>query len=372
MKRQLQTIILTSLLFLFSQQAWSQDCTDNCVWSGDANTNGICNNLDILPIGLAFGATGPARNFVSPDPWEPQTAEDWSQDLPVSGTNYKHIDTNGDGIINELDAIIVGDNLNATNDSFTVLAGHEFLGDDLFIEFDQSQIAPGQELTLSIHLGTSANPIENLYGIAFSLEVIEEYIEFNNPPTFPDSWLGTATECINYEKVDLPTWNEVYLAKVRTDGTSSTGGGIIAQVSIVIADVILPLIQDSTAVIPFPFKFKNVLAINEFEEEIPIGVRHDSVEIRHASFITSTVETSKNSTFQVFPNPAKNQIFLQSEQPLSDVKVYNNLGKMLLQQPEESVMPFHLNISDLAAGVYFVTAVIDKRRVRQKFVKGKF
>lgn len=369
MKRHLKIILSLSIAILFQQWAYTQDCTDNCVWPGDTNNNGICNNLDILPIGIAFGTEGPFRNFTSPDLWQPEEAADWTENLPISGVNYKHIDANGDGFIDDFDTNIIGDNFNKVNDSFTALAGNTLSGDDLFIVLDKEEVAPGEELTVQIHLGTPDRPIEDLYGIAFSIAVNSEYVASTSPPTFVDSWMGTTADLLNYEKVDLPTWSQFYLGSVRTDGTSRTGSGVIAEFRFVIADVIIAIEQDTTQSIPFLFEFQNVLAINKFEEEIPIGVRHDSITIHHASLINSTPEIIDDQLFSIVPNPVSSYLYLQCKSSLSDVKIYNQFGQLVFWQPNKSETPFHFNLSDLAAGTYVVSAATNGKRVRQRFLK---
>lgn len=68
------------------------------VWPGDADDNGIVDNNDLLPIGLAYGEVGFSRCNFSND-WKAIYSQDWTDTLP-SGTNYKHTDCNGNGIIN--------------------------------------------------------------------------------------------------------------------------------------------------------------------------------------------------------------------------------------------------------------------------------
>lgn len=85
----------------------------SCVWSGDTDTSGVVDNRDLLNIGLAFGETGSKRCFIDSIPnnpictqWVAQKAADWSKQTPDK-TNYKHIDTNGDGIVNGLDTVAI-------------------------------------------------------------------------------------------------------------------------------------------------------------------------------------------------------------------------------------------------------------------------
>ncbi len=76
------------------------------VYPGDADANGVVDERDIIPIGLYFGITGPARNAGTN--FEPQLAEKW---LPRMAT---FADCNGDGIIDERDVLTVGKNFGLT------------------------------------------------------------------------------------------------------------------------------------------------------------------------------------------------------------------------------------------------------------------
>jgi len=68
-----------------------------CVWPGDFDNNGIVNAYDLIPAGVAFGATGGSRPNATLE-WQPQPAPTWSGSQ-TDGTNYNHIDGDGNGII---------------------------------------------------------------------------------------------------------------------------------------------------------------------------------------------------------------------------------------------------------------------------------
>ncbi|MEN3047088.1 MAG: S8 family serine peptidase, partial [Candidatus Hydrothermales bacterium] len=72
------------------------------VYPGDADANGVVNELDVLPLGVYFGLTGPARNMG--DQFIPQPAQKW---VPRMAT---FADCNGDGVINERDVLTIGKN----------------------------------------------------------------------------------------------------------------------------------------------------------------------------------------------------------------------------------------------------------------------
>ena len=97
----IKKVILFISIIALAHFKLNAQCTENCVWPGDANVNGIANHLDLLTLGLTWDATGPARDNPSVD-WVAQDATDWADNLPVSGANFKHSDSNGDGQVPQL------------------------------------------------------------------------------------------------------------------------------------------------------------------------------------------------------------------------------------------------------------------------------
>ncbi len=77
------------------------------VYPGDADANGVVDEMDVLPIGIYFGLTGPARNL--PDNFVPQPAQKWNPRMATFA------DCNGDGVINEQDVLTIGKNFGLTH-----------------------------------------------------------------------------------------------------------------------------------------------------------------------------------------------------------------------------------------------------------------
>ena len=82
---------------------------DDCVWPGDTDTNKVVNNFDLLNIGLAFDSVGPSR-FGGSLSWIGQAVEDWSQSTPNTNVNFKHADTDGNGMVNSDDTLAISQN----------------------------------------------------------------------------------------------------------------------------------------------------------------------------------------------------------------------------------------------------------------------
>ncbi|MEO0290405.1 MAG: S8 family serine peptidase [candidate division WOR-3 bacterium] len=81
--------------------------TQYIVYPGDTDANGIVNEMDVLPLGIYFGLTGPVRNLG--DNFSPQPAQKW---IPRMAT---FADCNGDGVINEQDVLTIGKNFGLTH-----------------------------------------------------------------------------------------------------------------------------------------------------------------------------------------------------------------------------------------------------------------
>lgn len=75
------------------------------VWPGDCDYDLNANNVDLISLGLAYGATGSTRTGASNN-WTAQPSADWSQWFQL-GANYKHSDCNGDGVVDANDTTAI-------------------------------------------------------------------------------------------------------------------------------------------------------------------------------------------------------------------------------------------------------------------------
>lgn len=141
----------------------------NCgitVWPGDTNNDGVVNQADVLPLGLHWNRTGPARSGGS-CAWSAQIAAPWT---PLAAT---YADANGDGIVNQADVLCIGLNWGRTHTAASsaplaladnTLAKAAFA--EVFAEVVPAQLMPGQEFILKIQ----AAEARNLFGLAFELQ----------------------------------------------------------------------------------------------------------------------------------------------------------------------------------------------------------
>ena len=97
----------------------------DCVWPGDTDTSNVVDNFDLLNIGLAYDSVGPLRPNAT-ILWDDQTAPNWMITQPGIDVDFKHIDCNGDGMINADDTLAITQNWGEM---------HNFTGDNSEVEF---------------------------------------------------------------------------------------------------------------------------------------------------------------------------------------------------------------------------------------------
>ncbi len=79
------------------------------VWPGDTDNNGLVDERDVLPIGMYWAKTGPARSPASAA-WAAQAASTWTPSMAT------YADANGDGIVDERDVLPIGMNWHKTHE----------------------------------------------------------------------------------------------------------------------------------------------------------------------------------------------------------------------------------------------------------------
>lgn len=302
------------------------------IWPGDINNNGIVNGVDVLYLGLGYDATGPEREDGSSD-WEAQSlSTPWGQNFP-DGTNFAYGDCNGDGVIDEDDLEeSIEENFGLTHGTLTpdVYAnGTPGAAPPLTLVPSTNFVLPGEALTIDVFLGDENFPVGDFYGITFTIQYDEDLIEDDEEDDFefeltPGSWIDPTGEDES-ETIFIETaGNQAEIAITRIDQQAiSNGFGKIAAFSIIIEDIIVGLEVDTFNLEIIDVKMIDV-DLNTFAvvpDETSVVVAKDS------SFFTDTEEVLANEQLTIFPNPAVNDIYFQTDLKVETVKLYNTLGQ---------------------------------------------
>ena len=330
------------------------------VWPGDANADLGVDMFDLLPIGLAYGKQGPHRLNATIN-WEGQIAANWSDTLDT-GVNYKHIDCNGDGVINDNDTLAIHLNYGLTSNKN--LGTEETNGPTLFTKIKNDSLVTGDTARIEVHFGEDTLPVTNLYGIAFSLEMDTNLVKDSTVSLdFSNSWLGTKNQ--NMLTMVKPFFgdNQVDIALTRIDHIDQAGYGLLCEMIIMIDDLSGKNEVDEL----FKIEVKNVRGITAEAELLEYSLGADSITITNNP--TSIVDQDWLG-LEVYPNPAREEtrVILTNPKP-SQVKVFDLNGKIVWQSGtfrNELTIP----TAKIASGIYLLEIENrDSRTTRKLSVK---
>jgi hypothetical protein len=237
------------------------------VWPGDANYDLLCNNSDVLNIGVAFNQTGPVRGGGN-NVWSAQPAADFSTWFS-SAVNTKHADSDGNGIVDYADTIAIGQNYSLIHPARLtppVITTASHLLPPLSLEATPDTVGPSMAVHIDVLLGTPAVPVDSLYGISFTVNYDPTVVDtLSVQSNFVGSWLGTVgTDMMAFVR-HFPTIGKIDVAMVRTDHQNVANGfGDLASFDVVIVDNISTVTNSL-------FRLTDVTAITYTQLIQPLG-----------------------------------------------------------------------------------------------------
>lgn len=328
------------------------------VWPGDANADNIAHHIDLLNIGLAYGFQGQPR-FEDGANWLAVSATDWTQAF-ADGANYKHADCNGDGVVDANDRQVLAQNYGLTHGP--VSAPPALPGTDLdppaYIDFP-AQMPVGASFNIPIVVGTSRLPMQDVYGVAFTVEYDPEVFDAGALDiVYPTSWFGEPG--VNTITIDRTYADEgrIEMAITRTDHNNVSGHGPVAYL-IGIIDDIAGLKPETEVTIG------NIVAIGVDELRIPVQGRAVKVELQRKEEEPSA---DAKGVFSVFPNPTTDWVTVTSKygyQP-EQLTLLTLDGREVKAPQEENR---RISLAGLPTGTYILSIRTGDARVHKLIVK---
>jgi photosystem II stability/assembly factor-like uncharacterized protein len=314
--------------------------SDN-VWPGDANSDLVANNVDLLNIGLAYNSTGPVRVNASTT-WTAQPADDWPVFLPTNNT--KHADCNGDGTINDADTLAIAQNYGNTHT--LRMAGSpspSSASPSIYLVASVDSTGLQDYITFDIRVDSAGTGF-NLYGLAFTLSFDTTYVEPNSASVdYSGSWLGTIGSSMITLTKSFASQGMIDLAEVRTTSTNMFGSGSIGTLGIISAD-------NLSGISVLHVGISNVTAVTVDGRVLAFTVQGDSVVLDP---MILSVEPRPATSFELYPNPASKQVFLKGLSAGDAIHICDIYGRILLSSTAEGNLS-GINTSSLTPGAYII------------------
>ena len=249
------TPLILCILF-FSSVLHSQ----NTLWPGDANNNGVANCVDLLYVGVGYNETGPQRANAS-TLWQAQNIDSlWANDFADNSANLAYGDCTGDGVINTDDVVMaIKANYLRTHNSTSILNSSDGYNNSssnspiLGMQPNTPSVSEGGQFTVDLNLGDVGLPVDDFYGIAMVISYDKPFISMNSPTQFTaeaNSFIDPNNSmAVNTIYTDTLA-RQVEFAYVRTNRINAGQGyGTVGTFSFIIDDdVIEPLIVDSLTI----------------------------------------------------------------------------------------------------------------------------
>ena len=322
---------------------------------GDTNTDLGTDHFDLLNLGLFYQESGPDRRIGWTDTLE--YSYPWQQRTPVSNIDIKHLDCNGDGLINALDTVVIVQNwdLSLFNEEGSIEKSN---GPDLFVQTDSLRLGTMQ--SFPIIMGEETLQVEDAYGIALTILYDDKMLAPESVfATFTESWLkdNTTSPPLFISRND-PKNFRLHLAIVRTDQTNINAYGELARLHFTSLD--------SEEISAASFQIENVRLINAEEKILPVNQLTTFAPIENT---TSLNTISLENFIQLYPIPTSD--WLRIDHPadwlLQRAEIFDLNGRLW----HSKILDGHeLNVSELPSGIFILRLVTDRGVIAKRWVKG--
>ena len=331
-----------------------------CVWPGDTDTSGVVNANDLLNIGLAFGERGGARAFCANDStnndfctiWQSNNVASWSKQTPTT-VNFKHIDADGNGVINHRDTLAITRNWrrirnNAReNDNPLEVRG---AAPPMYVQ--TGRVVEGQWASFPIMLGDATNAATGVYGLAFSVNYDASVIDASTVYlSYNQNWLGSGD---NILRISKNFSGSIEAAISRTNQQNGSGNGQIATLHF--------KTKTGMSGKNLAFSVDNQQVINRDAQTVPTVSMPTSTTV-----LTATAEPDWARQIDVYPNPTTGNVNIEGQNlEIKSVEVFDISGRSLFKS-ENIGRGGPLSIA--RAGTYFLKIQTEKGVLMRKVVK---
>lgn len=336
-------------------------CVTDCVWPGDVNSDGVVNMIDLLPLGYCIGETGPERMNGSMD-WYGQYGDDWGRSIMNTTTDFKHIDSDGDGVVSDIDTAAIVANFGKFS-KITASPEPAASRRQLYLIPRTTSYNPGDLVIIDIFFGTQQNPILDANGVVFGygydttfVDASSVRVDFN-----PDSWFRYDAPTIDLKN---KTYNRIDAGITRTNGRAGHGFGNLGTLSFIIRDEIDGLRPGEEY--QFPNTTDNPVAMTNTGQLVGLEVIAEPFVIN----FTKNDDPIDELDLNVFPNPTQSYInlHLNGEKEISEVSLYTLTGQLVYENTNVNNNQHRINVlgKQYSNGMYIVRVKTGEEVISKK------
>lgn len=324
------------------------------VWPGDANADGVANMADFLLISYFIASGGPPRPAAS-NAWTAQYAADWGP-LFFQVVDKKHLDCDGNGLVNLADTIPLSLNYGLTHSKTNASSS---TGIPFVLEAMFDSLAIGDTGYVRVLLGDQTHPVQGLHGIAFSFNYDPTLIDTNSVSvSFDTTWISPTNNAGLGMTKDFYYQGRTDIGYAHTNQLNSSGYGMVAGITFVTIDNISGKTQGASQVLEM--SLSNPLAYDGNLNLIAIATPNSAVT-------THIVDREAISPFvppfKVYPNPSRDVFYLDADgHSIGTIQLFDLYGKSLWQGANVA----QLDISAFPEGIYFLEVTVDQEQVTCK------
>jgi PKD repeat protein len=333
------------------------------VMPGDANGDHKANMHDLLPIGVGYYTDGVPRPNAS-DTWAPQFAPNWEDHY--NAINYKHVDCNGNGSVDDFDASVILENYAALD---TLQAPVLNSAPKVWISFPKDTIVinPNNpvelEIEANLHIGSASQPALGLYGASMALKY-PEYTSHNPDFYYSSDFFGAPIQVLPLTK-DIYNRRQFDLGLVRKNGVPVSGYGTMAKMVfrsdfVIVIDIID---RAESKYIPFMVPVRNLRGVDEngLPKYLSEPAQLDTVWLKLEESVTSVGNQALDQKIQVYPNPASEEAAVYTgDLQVQTIEIFNMLGQKIQQVIPSGNLQTRFPVQGMGPGVYTVRITTDQ------------
>lgn len=336
----------------YTLQVRTRDCIADSVWPGDANSDGVVDIYDPLSIAVADGEIGTTRTGAN-ILWAPQACAGWTNVFLTNNINMKHADCNGNGRVDATDLTAVNSNYTLSHPVRQGLgpAYADTVNTQLYLDTTGLTFEPGKSVSIPIKLGTLANPMARMYGIATTFDVQGVALSIPMAVNTSVSWLPGSAAMVDFSK--SANNNTLDWAFARRDHNNNTGLGIIGRLQVDIP-ANTPLHTLMT------INFNNLRIIDSIGRVITLGYSPIGAKVYIDFPLAVNDVRSVINTASVLPNPSGSEAVIEfSMAKIADVRVTvtDIAGRVVWTSAvagAKGTQQVALPAGELTSGIYFV------------------